>query len=86
MYRTNSGRSFKSFKVYYNDVNYVVIKEEYPEDFEDELNGTIADLKDQGFTITDITTTVFDFAYTSIIEYASEENIYWEKKEVEQDG
>lgn len=88
MYRTNSGRKFNDYKVYINDIRYVTIREEDNEMFEQELNGMVQQLNDDGYVVIGISYKMEDIYFSAVIEYISADDIYYyvEEEGGEKDG
>ena len=77
----NSEGSFRDYTYYIEDVRYKAIKEENPEDYEDELNGWVETLKKDGYSIVFVNTGVDEVYFKALIGYIPIDKLYFEEEE-----
>lgn len=81
MYCTHSGREFVDYKINVNDIRYTTVREEDAEMFEQELNGIIEQLNEDGYVVVGISYKIEDVYFSAVIEYIAEDNIFYYKDE-----
>lgn len=84
MYCTNSGRKFVDYKVTLNAIRYAIVSEYDVALFEQTLNTRIDELVEDGFNIVGIAYRTDADVFSAVIEYASPDDIYYERKEVQE--